>query len=252
MSSYPENFPEDLQSKIDEKIYKIGLPKIQPKMLHSTSKKTTETAIKKLQQICNYKPFDKKSLENQEVILADLYTKYLLLLNSPDNFYATSMIGKKNNIVLKRSLKELEDYWDKSNYYHYMCFIIESINFTSGNNQQKKLKMNTILNFLQDLHELNLIDDFLYIFQKTGSSFSNKEIQKFLCVIINDLKLKSGSYEVQLKKNDAMFDFIVSLNSINLINKKIIDEIILDTVKKNRKNICKMLNEEFISWLDYE
>jgi hypothetical protein len=73
-----------------------------------------------------------------------------------------------------------------------------------------------------------------------------------LCVIINEIKLKSGSYEVQLKKNDVMFDFIVSLNSINLIKKKIIDEIILDYVKKNRKNVCKMLNEEFISWLDYE
>lgn len=252
MSSYPENFPEDLQLKINEKLYKIGLPKIQQKMLHSTSKKTTETAIKKLQQICNYKPFDKKSLENQEVLLADLYTKYLLLLNSPNNFYATSMIGKKNNIVLKRSLKELEDYWYKSDFNYYMCMIMESINFTSGNTQQKKIKMNAILNFLQDLRELNLIDDFLYIFQKTGSVFSNKEIQKFLCVIINEIKLKSGSYEVQLKKNDVMFDFIVSLNSINLIKKKIIDEIILDYVKKNRKNVCKMLNEEFISWLDYE
>lgn len=261
MIIYPEDFPDDLQSKISENIYKRGLPKIQQKMLHSTSRKTTLNAIKKLQQICNYKSFDKKSLENQEEILADLYTKYLLLLNSPHDSIATSMIGEKNNKVLIESLKELKDYWSSSNFSIYMCFIIKSINFTSGTTRQKEKKMSTIQKFIQDLYELNLIDNhprmamslknFLHTFQMVGFSLSNEEILKFLCVIINDMNLKSGESKLQSKKENVMFNFIVSLNSLNLINKKTINQIILDTVKNNRKKICKMLNDEFTIWLEY-
>lgn len=251
MNIFPEDFPDDLESKINQNIYKRGLPKIQKKMLHSTSQKTTLTAIKKLQQICNYKPFNKKSLENQELKLADLYTKYLLLLNSPSDSYSSSMIGEKNNKILKYSLNELQNYWSASNFNNYMCFIIQSVNFTSGNAQQKKIKNDKILDFLQDLYELNLMNDFVYFFEKNSSLFSNEEIHKFLCVIINDIKIKSDNTPLKLKKNNVIFNFIVSLNTHNLINKKIIDEIILDTVKNNRKKICKMLNEEFTTWLEY-
>jgi hypothetical protein len=47
-----------------------------------------------------------------------------------------------------------------------------------------------------------------------------------------------------------MLQFIIDCNENNLIKKKTLDDIILDTVKKNRKKICKYLDKEFIAYLE--
>lgn len=242
------NLPDDLHPMITQEVYLRGLPKIQQKMLHSTSQKTTEEAIKKVNQICNYKAFDKKSLKNQEVKLADLYTKYLLLIHSPSGSNATSMVGRTNNNVLKNSLFDLSEFWNSKKASDYMCYLIKSINFTSGNRNLKRQKKEIVLDFLQDLHNLNLINMDTNILDVIWINYDNQKIHDFLCSVL--IRINFNKDAILRTKLEIMYNLVLSLNTYNLIKKGVLNDIILDTVKDNRKKICQLLNNEFNEWLE--
>ena len=265
MSIY-ELIPYDLESSISNNVYLRGLPRIQKKIFHSSSDESTKEAIKKVNQICNYKPFDKKSLNNQIIKLTYIFTNYLLLTHSLlGRGYSTSMIGRSNYKTLIGVLNDLVKYWSSKNFQEYLCLIIKNINFTIGYTSLKKAKLNIIENFLTQIelypetffgssgvqHRRSWLIENIINFQRNINNMSNEEIQNKLCFIFKNINLvknptRFSREDLRLK---FIFDFIKDLNNKNLINKKTMNEIIFDTVKNNRPKICKFLREEFNSWL---
>lgn len=184
------NLSDDLQQQILQDVYKRGLPRVQKKILHKQDVNAIQNVIKKVNQICNYESFDKKSLQNQEKKLKDIFTRWLLFIGSPvGRPRSTSFVGPNNELALRTTIMELTNYWTNEDIQNYFCDIIKSINF-KNNNQ------------------------------------------------------KTNAYPL-------MNNFILGCNRFNLIKKGIIDNIIMDTVKNNRKNICKYLNRELNDMLEY-
>ena len=183
------NLSDDLQQQILQDVYKRGLPRVQKKILHKQDVNAIQNVIKKVNQICNYESFDKKSLLNQEKKLKDIFTRWLLFIGSRVvGPRSTSFVGPNNELALKTTIMELSIYWTNEDIQNYFCDIIKSINF-KNNNQ------------------------------------------------------KTNAYPL-------MNNFIIDCNKLNMIKKSIIDEIIVDTVKNNRKNICKYLNRELNDMLE--
>lgn len=184
------DLPYDLQPTILRDVYKRGLPRVQKKILHKQNVNAIQNVIKKVNQICNYESFDKKSLLNQEKKLKDIFTRWLLFIGSQvGRPRSTSFVGPNNELALKNTLIELSIYWTNEDIQNYFCDIIKSINFKHSNQ-------------------------------------------------------KTNAYPL-------MNNFIIDCNRLNMIKKDIIDDIIMDTVKNNRKNICKYLNRDLNQLLEY-
>lgn len=68
--------PDDLMEKIVPDVYKINLPKVNIKK--PKNKKEKEKLLKKLQQICDYQPYDKQSRINKINHLVKIFKVFLI------------------------------------------------------------------------------------------------------------------------------------------------------------------------------
>lgn len=124
-----ESLPEDLSFSIRPDVYKKGLPRIQKNILYTNELGETLKLIRKLRQICDYKPFDKQSKLNQEKKLAELFKNWLLFINSGSDGYSKSFIGPSNYNVLRGSLVEMDEYLSNKDIQDHLCNIIRQTNF---------------------------------------------------------------------------------------------------------------------------
>jgi hypothetical protein len=126
-------FPQDIHEIVLNQVYKKGLPKV-PKNLKM---REPRDAMKKVNQICDYKSFDKKSLENQEKKLKDMFVAWLLWngsrLDVPLREKETNFIGKNKALLMDSAITELKDYWTNNDIQNYFCHLIKSVNFKNGN-----------------------------------------------------------------------------------------------------------------------
>jgi hypothetical protein len=238
--------PTDLQEIILNQVYKRGLPKVSKKM-HLEVKKGAQTSLKKVNQICDYKSFDKKSLENQEKKLKDMFVAWLLWANSPGQSASdeipkpTSFIGPRKKFLLNGTLIELNAYWTNDDIQNYFIYLIKSINFKNKN------AFSLMLQFILDCNENNLIKTKFLLngtLPELNAYWTNDDIQNYFIYLIKSINFKNENAFF------PMLQFIIDCNENNLIKKKTLDDIILDTVKKNRKKICKYLDKEFIAYLE--
>ena len=246
-----ENLPEDLQWKIiglenKKDLYKRGLPRVSKKLYGvSTEKGQIVKTLENIEQICNYKSFDKKSLENQIKKLKEIYVKWLFWNNKPAGLVGRGMIGERRQELLIGIFSDLRFYWKNEDYQKYFSKIIEDIVFKDIMNRK------TFINIMfKNLIELNVQVRFcskytLFKNSTVGNNSNNitdKELKDLIIDIIKNIDFTEYNYNVLLK-------CIIELNKYQFIKKEPIDFIIFDTVKNNRKEICKFLYNNFLDFL---
>lgn len=250
-----KNLPEDLQWKtigLENKkdLYKRGLPRVSKKLYGvSTEKGQIIKTLENIEQICNYKSFDKKSLENQIKKLKEIYVKWLIWNNKHAGLIGRGMIGKQRKELLIGIFNDLKIYWKNEDYQKYFSKIIEDIVF-------KDLNRKTFINIiLKNLIELNvqfrlcskytLFIKYITIvtIDANSNNITDKELKDLIIDIIKNINFTEHNYNVLLK-------CIIELNKYEFIKKEPIDFIIFDTVKNNRKEICKFLYDEFTELLE--
>lgn len=247
MSLY-QNLPEDLHWKtigLENKkdLYKQGLPRVSKKLYDvSIEKGQIIKTLENIVQICNYKSFDKKSLENQIKKLKEIYVKWLIWNNKPAGLVGRGIIGEQRKELLIDILKDLKIYWKNVDYQKYFSKIIEEIVFKDLMN--RKTFINIIL---KNLIELNVKIRFcskysLFKNSIIADNITDKELKDLIIDIIKNVDFTEYNYNVLLK-------CIIELNKYEFIKKEPIDFIIYDTVKNNRKKICKFLYNNFFDFL---
>lgn len=271
---------EDLRlDYIDPKIYKRDLPKlpIDFKKEFKGNKSKIIKLIKKLEDICNYKAFDKKSLNNQINKLKDVYVKWVIIVT--EDYRGPSYIGPQNVRLLNSLLIELNVYWTKENVYDYLCRIIQTLNLRNKDdefsinmnidylneaflfvfNKLRKIPSTTITVLLQYLPKQirqnaknNLkSNDYFAVFHtitfNLTKTLDNNEIRNMYCSLIQSIPLTDKHRD---SKRIIFLSAISKMNQHGSIKKQVIDDILFDTVKNNRAKICKYLYKEFTDWLE--
>ena len=123
MNTLPDEITRMIRAEVQR------LPVIQRRIMYQQKPEEILELIGKLQQICNYKPVDKKSKLIQERKLAALYKQWLLYINSPISNPATSFIGPSNHTVLQGSLAEMKVYLSNKDIQDILCKMIRQTDF---------------------------------------------------------------------------------------------------------------------------
>lgn len=181
----------DIHEKVLNEVYKRGLPKVKTLKVREMDK-----SLKKINQICDYKSFDKKSLENQEKKLKDMFVSWLLwkmyqnpspnwprIMRRPDN----NFIGTNKQGLMTGTLLNLEPYWTNENMQNYFCHLIKSMDFKNGNHLTEA--WNLMIDFIIESNEYNLLkkkpfDDIILDTVKNNRSkicrFLDNEFKKYI------------------------------------------------------------------------
>ena len=283
-----DDLPEDLQIELIKKyglqsipenmqnLYKRNLPKISLKTISKDKLKSAKDTLKKVQQVCDYQSFDKKSHENQIKKLTTLYKGYLFVAFAELNKKPyTSFIGKGKMYLFENTLVELRNFCkNEAELQKFYCKLIKCVDFDRGtkiNNPiirmirtisgcfmiegLNKNFINFILNlvpkkerndFLKDLKtspdSYNYIETFMTIYT---DKLTNSEIQDLFCNIMKFIKFKNDdSYTENAQYLLEYFVFMNDSDSTS-IKKELFENVLLDTVRNNRREICRFLNEVY-------
>lgn len=257
---------------IDPRIYSRGLPKVPHnlKKEYERNRNKIKKLIQKLYDICNYKAFNKESLNNQIDKLKELYLSWIMI-SFDGQYTGRSYIGNKNKLL--RIFREISKYWTDENIHNYFCKIIESLDFKSGNPNRTKLPSNYLNKAFIDIFPYKIPDNiinvllqyvapqlreniennlkgpeyrqvFLDIMNNLRLVLNNNQIRELYCLLLDNIKFEPYS---QLKMYFLIaFD---KMNNHHYIKKDIIENIFFETVKNNRGQICRFLEFEFKLWL---
>lgn len=223
-----ESLPYELQDKIIKEIYKRNLPKIDVKTFDKYYMTNSNIILKKLEQICNYRPLNKKSLENQEKKLKDIYLSWLLMYYGDESTKPKSILGSNKANLFSEVMRELNKYWTNKNVQDNLCYIYQSMEFKDNNNKltsNGKICLKYMLNFITEYHsDFNTVDiriiNYLYIETKKNiiKMYNNRqinikkvnEINKKLHLLFtkwNNIPISDGE-----EKRDSLDNFLKNLS----------------------------------------
>ena len=224
-----ESLPYELQDRIINEIYKRNLPKIDVKTFDKYYMTNANIILKKLEQICNYKSLNKKSLENQEKKLKDIYLSWLLMYYGSESITTPkSILGPNKANLFSEVMRELNKYWTNKNVQDNLCYIYQSMEFKDNNNKLTsngkiclKYMLNFIIEYRIDFDDVKNIINYLYIETKKNiiKMYNNRQItikkvneinKKFHLLFTkwNNMTLISDDEE----RRDALNNFLKSLS----------------------------------------
>lgn len=262
MTSIIEDIPEDVKLNYNLKWNPInGLPKVRKRDTNNTN-----IMIKKLIQICDFKSFNKESLQRQHYQLLKLY-KYitaeeLYYLDSFDSHnlnknVSFSFIGSnfKCLYIAFQDLSCNKVITTQQQIISY-CSFINNIDLKNISLKRMLILSKTILNYLTNLNDFidihSTIDNYKklknIIKEITSYGINNESFKMLLCTSIR-LFLESENFckisraIIESLQFDLIMNFINSLNINLFIKNKTIDDVLLYLIKNNKKKFCNFIFE---------